>query len=59
MLHPYYKLDYIVEKWGGAAEQQNLRAQGVKDAINWNEHATTIFNDAVCLVTVYCLRYSC
>lgn len=47
VLHPYYKLDYIVDKWGGKDEQENLRAQGVKDAIDWNQHAMEIFEKAV------------
>ncbi len=46
-LHPYYKLLYIQEQWGGEAEfEADLRA-GNTDAINWVAYARGIVEDAV------------
>lgn len=47
VLHPYYKLAYIAEKWGGAKEQAKEIAEGNPDAINWQAHARQVTEDAV------------
>lgn len=47
VVHPYYKLQYIEKKWGGAEEQQAEVEAGNYYAINWQEHARKTIEDAV------------
>ena len=47
VLHPYYKLDYIKLKWGGAKEQEEERERGNLDAKNWQYEARNILENTV------------
>ncbi|OJT06528.1 Zinc finger BED domain-containing protein RICESLEEPER 2 [Trametes pubescens] len=49
LLHPYYKLSYIEQKWGGEKEQLDEIDAGNPDAINWTKHAHEIVDDAMAL----------
>ncbi|RPD73175.1 hypothetical protein L226DRAFT_438021, partial [Lentinus tigrinus ALCF2SS1-7] len=44
---PYYKLDYIEQKWGGEAEQQAEIRAGNPDAKNWTAEARKVVENAV------------
>ncbi|KZS87028.1 hypothetical protein SISNIDRAFT_420140, partial [Sistotremastrum niveocremeum HHB9708] len=46
-LHPYYKLKYIAQQWGGAEEQAEEMARGNPDAKNWVAEAERIIKEAV------------
>ncbi|KAH9928415.1 hypothetical protein B0H21DRAFT_670095, partial [Amylocystis lapponica] len=46
-IHPYYKLQYINEQWGGADEQEAERAAGNPHAKNWKAHAHGIVEAAM------------
>lgn len=46
-MHPYYKLDYIGEKWGGEQEQQAEIAAGNIDAIDWKKYAHEVVDKKV------------
>lgn len=46
-LHPYYKLDYIKLKWGGAEEQEEERRNGNLNAKNWQDEAQKILESTV------------
>lgn len=47
VLHPYFKLDYIVKVWGGEEEQRADIRKGKKKAVNWRKEAETIIRRAV------------
>lgn len=47
VLHPYYKLAYIRQNWGGAAEQEKEHAAGNRHAINWQDEAEQVLEKAV------------
>ncbi|KZS86568.1 hypothetical protein SISNIDRAFT_399029, partial [Sistotremastrum niveocremeum HHB9708] len=47
VLHPYYKLEYIKDKWGGKAEQLEEIARGNLDAKDWQAEARRIVEEAV------------
>lgn len=47
VLHPYYKLHYIKQKWGGAKEQEAERAAGDEFAKNWQDEARKIIEKTV------------
>ena len=47
VLHPYYKLDYIKLKCGGAKEQEEERERGNLDAKNWQDEARNILENTV------------
>ncbi|KZS86539.1 hypothetical protein SISNIDRAFT_420759, partial [Sistotremastrum niveocremeum HHB9708] len=46
-LHPYLKLDYIAESWGGREEQQEEIAGGVRNARNWRDEAEKVVKKTV------------
>ena len=48
VLHPYYKLAYIQQNWGGIEEQDVERAAGNQHAINWQDEAEKVLEEAVC-----------
>ena len=48
VLHPYYKLDYIELKWGGAKEQAEEIDAGNPNAKNWHEEAMNVLEATVC-----------
>ncbi len=47
VLHPYYKLDYIEEQWGGLNEYEVDLAAGLPNPINWTAHAREVTEKAV------------
>lgn len=47
VLHPYYKLAYIEQMWGGEEEYQDDLAAGLPGARNWQVYATDIVDKAV------------
>ncbi|KZS86796.1 hypothetical protein SISNIDRAFT_420517, partial [Sistotremastrum niveocremeum HHB9708] len=47
VLHPYFKLEYIDEKWGGAEEQAKEIAKGYPDAVNWQAEARRVLHEHV------------
>jgi hypothetical protein len=47
VLHPYYKLDYIRLSWGGAEEQIKERAEGNRNAKNWQDEALKVVEKTV------------
>ena len=52
VLHPYYKLDYIKLKWGGADEQAKERENGNEDAKNWQDEARKIVEATVSIHSI-------
>ncbi|RDX52411.1 hypothetical protein OH76DRAFT_1316067, partial [Lentinus brumalis] len=44
---PYYRLDYIEQKWGGEQEQRAEIAAGDPDAVNWTAYARTVVENAM------------
>ncbi|KAI0716947.1 hypothetical protein C8Q76DRAFT_567735, partial [Earliella scabrosa] len=46
-LHPYYKLAYIESRWGGEAEYLQDLADDIPNAVNWQEHAKKVVEDAL------------
>lgn len=49
VIHPYFKLDWIDEHWGGAKEQQEEILKGNVHAKNWLKEAERIVETAVSL----------
>ena len=49
ILHPYYKLGYIVHAWGGEKEQEEDIHAGNTNAKNWQAEARKILEQTVCL----------
>ena len=47
VLHPYYKLSYIVHTWGGEEEAVEIAA-GNFDAKNWQAEAQKVVENTVC-----------
>jgi hypothetical protein len=47
VLHPYFKLDYILHKWGGKKEQDEAKAKGEQDAVDWQAQAMSLIKDTV------------
>ncbi|RPD53309.1 hypothetical protein L226DRAFT_576383 [Lentinus tigrinus ALCF2SS1-7] len=47
VLHPYFKLHYIEEQWGGEEEYYNDLAAGVLNAQNWQKYAREVVEKAV------------
>lgn len=47
VLHPYYKLAYIQQNWGGEAEQEEERKAGNLHAINWQDEAEQVLENTV------------
>ncbi|KAI1796502.1 hypothetical protein LXA43DRAFT_879770, partial [Ganoderma leucocontextum] len=47
LLHPYYKLDYIEEQWGGQNEYEADLAAGLPNPINWTAHAREVTEKAM------------
>ena len=47
MLHPYYKLQYIEDNWGGAEEYARDVAAGVRGARDWVKYARETVDAAV------------
>lgn len=47
VLHPYLKLDYIAESWGGRQEQEDEIAGGDRNAKNWREEAEKVVKATV------------
>ncbi|KAL1947386.1 hypothetical protein VTO73DRAFT_14347 [Trametes versicolor] len=47
LLHPYYKLAYIEQMWGGEEEYLADVAAGVHNARNWQAYATEIVEKAM------------
>jgi hypothetical protein len=47
VLHPYYKLDYIILFWGGAEEQAMERLGGNSFAKNWQDEALKVVEKTV------------
>ena len=50
-LHPYYKLEYIEQRWGGEAEYLEDLADGVTNARNWQAYAREVIEAAVSVPT--------
>jgi tmRNA-binding protein len=50
VLHPYYKLDYIKLKWGGAKEQEEEHKKGNLDAKDWQDEARKILENTVSII---------
>jgi hypothetical protein len=47
VLHPYFKLDWIVLNWGGLEEQEAELAKGNLHAKNWQDEARNVLEDLV------------
>ncbi|KAH9856303.1 hypothetical protein C2E23DRAFT_702760, partial [Lenzites betulinus] len=47
LLHPYYKLAYIEQMWGGEDEYQDDLAAGLPGARNWQAYANEIVEKAM------------
>lgn len=58
VLHPYYKLNYIEEQWGGAEEYEADVEAGDPHARDWQKHAREVVDKAVRRVSFVCSVYS-
>ncbi len=54
VLHPYYKLAYIEQMWGGEDEYQDDLAAGLPGARNWQAYANEIVEKAVSPQPIAC-----
>ncbi len=45
--HPYFKLDYIQQHWGGQEEYLAELAEGNPDARNWQAYAREVVEQTV------------
>ena len=59
VLHPYYKLNYIEEQWGGAEEYAADVKAGDPHAWDWQKHAREVVDKAVGDVSFVCSVYGC
>ena len=47
VLHPYFKLDWILLNWGGLKEQEAEHAKGNVNAKNWQDEARKVLKNLV------------
>ncbi len=47
VLHPYFKLWYIEEKWGGENDYQAALANGDPNPRNWQQYARDVVEKAI------------
>jgi len=47
VLHPYYKLDYVIHNWGGEEEQRKEIEAGNPNAKNWQHEAMKVIEGLV------------